>query len=272
MDFRKFAAALLHDVWTLPTKDAFLKSHVVPAKDDDRFNDNKCAQCWEEYTKVHPGVKIPCGHIFGRDCLHEMIKGPTGDLCPLCRVKLFRKDRLLSIAVRAMLIEVCDALRVYWLFITGLFMGFHSWVCKQSFWRKKIITLVLDGPRVLVSDVIRNYSDICDRNPRLRLEDMLGGLAPGQLLYLLVCLAPLFLVVYCVTGLMFFKVFLTVFDLMVTLTNQYLVWTEEVVGQIDHQDDRPKLVYAAIIAVLLKEHIVIWLIWISYGWLVSLCA
>jgi hypothetical protein len=83
--------AVLKQFTGLPSKNTFLKEHTVPAKDDDKFNNNKCVQCWNEYTDEHPGVKIlPCGHVFGRDCLKDIINSPAGDLCPYCRVKLFR--------------------------------------------------------------------------------------------------------------------------------------------------------------------------------------
>lgn len=38
----------------------------------------------EEY--VHVPVKMPCGHVFGRTCLHEWLK--TNNSCPLCRDKI----------------------------------------------------------------------------------------------------------------------------------------------------------------------------------------
>ena len=32
---------------------------------------------------------MPCGRMFGRNCVAKMIKGSTGDLCPICRTSLF---------------------------------------------------------------------------------------------------------------------------------------------------------------------------------------
>jgi len=40
----------------------------------------------EEDKYVHVPVKMPCGHVFGRTCLHEWLK--TNNSCPLCRDKI----------------------------------------------------------------------------------------------------------------------------------------------------------------------------------------
>jgi hypothetical protein len=70
----------------------FLKTRVFPALPTDRFNDNNCCFCWSPYnTTDHPGVRIlPCDHVLGRDCLNTIVNAEGGDLCPLCRVSLFR--------------------------------------------------------------------------------------------------------------------------------------------------------------------------------------
>ena len=73
------------------SKDRFLAKYVIPANDNDAFNDNKCTFCWNSYTSEHPGVRIlPCNHVFGHPCLLEMINAPNGSLCPICRSPLFR--------------------------------------------------------------------------------------------------------------------------------------------------------------------------------------
>jgi hypothetical protein len=70
----------------------FLKRHVFPTLPTDQFNDNKCCFCWSPYDDTdHPGVRIlPCNHVIGRDCLKTIVKAKGGDLCPICRVSLFR--------------------------------------------------------------------------------------------------------------------------------------------------------------------------------------
>jgi hypothetical protein len=82
----------------LPTKAIFLAQNVVPANDNDAFNDNKCTFCWGPYDDAHPGVRIlPCNHVFGRDCLPEIINAPKGDHCPICRTALFRPPHRVAI-------------------------------------------------------------------------------------------------------------------------------------------------------------------------------
>lgn len=52
------------------SKNTFVKDRVVPANDNDVFNDNKCTFCWGPYDKDHSGACVlPCNHVFGRDCL-----------------------------------------------------------------------------------------------------------------------------------------------------------------------------------------------------------
>jgi hypothetical protein len=76
---------------TLPTKEVFLAQNVVPANDNDAFNDNKCTFYWGTYDDEHPSVRVlPCNHVFGRECLDEMIKAPNGDHSPICRKPLFK--------------------------------------------------------------------------------------------------------------------------------------------------------------------------------------
>jgi hypothetical protein len=83
----------------LSTKKAFLSRNVIPVNDNDAFNDNKCTFCWGPYDDEHPGVRIlPCNHIFGRDCLPQIINAPNGDHCPICRTPLFRAPHKVAIA------------------------------------------------------------------------------------------------------------------------------------------------------------------------------
>lgn len=73
------------------SKATFIDSHVIPANDNDRFNDNKCAFCWDTYSDSHVPVRtLPCNHVFGRNCLLEALDANNGDLCIICRTPLFR--------------------------------------------------------------------------------------------------------------------------------------------------------------------------------------
>ena len=107
------------------SRTTFLNKHVVPAKSDDKFYNDKCIFCFGKYEQFeHPAVRIlPCGHIFGRDCVVEMTKGATGDLCPLCRTSLFR---------RPMSQKVLQYMEEFLTFLSSLvtfcvFVGLLSW-------------------------------------------------------------------------------------------------------------------------------------------------
>jgi hypothetical protein len=83
---------------SLPSKSTFLAQNVVPANDNDAFNDNTCVLCWDSYDDAeHSGVRIlPCNHVFGLAYLPVMIQAPNGDYCPICRTQLFRPSHLVA--------------------------------------------------------------------------------------------------------------------------------------------------------------------------------
>jgi hypothetical protein len=234
-------------------------------------NDNKCAHCWGEYTEEHPGVRIlPCGHIFGRDCLCEMMKGPMGDLCPLCRVKLFRRDITVKVAALAVLAMVCKLLVAYIEWSIRLINSLHHTIRKQPPWRQWIFEAVFDSPRLLVGDFMRRCTDICSRNPTIVFDDVLAGSCPRQLLYAVINLAPMFLLVFFITGATVFRVFLIVFDLAMTVIVQWDTWTCRLPSNFDQPADRPKIACAAASAVLLKELLVVWVVWYCRGWSITM--
>lgn len=57
------------------SKSSFLEKRVIPANDNDAFNNGKCAYCWGPYdSEEHPPVRIlPCNHVFGKDCLEVCV-------------------------------------------------------------------------------------------------------------------------------------------------------------------------------------------------------
>jgi hypothetical protein len=62
----------------------------VPAQADDKFLNDKCMVCWDHYHWEHISIRIlPCGHIFGRECIIAMTKAATGANCPVCFTPLF---------------------------------------------------------------------------------------------------------------------------------------------------------------------------------------
>jgi hypothetical protein len=86
-----FALPLTSESPMLLSKEYFKRKNIIPARDNDTFNDGKCCYCWGEYNDSHKAVRIlPSNHVLGHECLLELIeKSPTGDLCPKCRTPLF---------------------------------------------------------------------------------------------------------------------------------------------------------------------------------------
>lgn len=106
------------------TKADFIKDGIMPANDDDKFNDNRCAYCWGSYDADHPAVRVlPCNHVFGKDCLLEVIEtSKTGDLCMVCRQPLFRRPlwRLISDLLIALALPIgCLCLVVVYVSLWG---------------------------------------------------------------------------------------------------------------------------------------------------------
>ena len=90
-------AALLDRFWGLfdrflgVSKTTFFATRVVPANPNDAYYGNRCSFCWGEYDDTHEGVRVlPCNHVFGRDCLQDLINSPNGHVCPICRCTWYR--------------------------------------------------------------------------------------------------------------------------------------------------------------------------------------
>lgn len=73
------AIAALRQRFTVPSAD-LLQQHPL------------CGICWNDYDGEDQPVKLPCGHVFGEECVIAWAKGatPTGrhNGCPSCRSEL----------------------------------------------------------------------------------------------------------------------------------------------------------------------------------------
>jgi hypothetical protein len=74
-----------------PSRTTFLARNVRPLGPTDVVDTDRCLVCGEGYNINHGLVRVlPCNHIFGNACLRDMTKQDRGNVCPLCRTKLFR--------------------------------------------------------------------------------------------------------------------------------------------------------------------------------------
>lgn len=122
---------MLQSVIGVSRRQNFLRTRIVPANDNDVYKTNKCSFCWGSYDEDYPAVcVIPCNHVFGRPCIEETTAASAGDLCPICRVALFRPclmvllDAMLwnfFLCINTILMDVCKSLIRFW-------SGRPSWV------------------------------------------------------------------------------------------------------------------------------------------------
>lgn len=261
---RNISKVVLGNFTGTPAESAFFRDHVVPAKKDDKFNDNKCVRCWGEYDEEHPGVKIlPCGHVFGRDCLHDMMEGPSGDLCPICRVKLFRPDFTFKLAVTTVVTGLCGIQVAYMKKVNRLAMTLHQAIQNQPSWQELPYLLILIGPPWWAGSLVDRCTEISSRNPRLVMGDAFGGTSPAQLLYTATIFAPLLVPTYFIAGMIGVKVLSTYLDLQVTLAIQTTGWKFFLASAFDCPSDRTTVACTVAGFVLFKELIIVWIVWWS---------
>ena len=138
------------------SKQTFLKKNIVPANDNDSFNDNKCIICWEPYDDQHPGVRVlPCNHVFGQGCLLKLIDRPNGDKCPLCRATFFRP---LTTVIADLILVTGDKVLVIW----------HA----LPAWLRTVLRFLLNFDNVFyyVELLVDGFTNLRPRNPDLDLH------------------------------------------------------------------------------------------------------
>ena len=82
----------------------------------------QCGICWDEYHREDRPVKLPCGHVFGENCVSAWARGttPTGRYngCPNCRAEILPPS--LHSRIGALLQWLCDLWPVVKLAFGGL--------------------------------------------------------------------------------------------------------------------------------------------------------
>lgn len=81
--------------------ETFLRSLPLVLAVDLPDNNRDCPICMEEYvTSEHyePPVRLPCDHVFGKDCLRSWLQSSVlnrnNNTCPICRSVLYNRDIL----------------------------------------------------------------------------------------------------------------------------------------------------------------------------------
>jgi hypothetical protein len=159
----------LLDRWLGNCFRSFLKT-LRPANPNDDYYGDRCAFCWDYYHDDHCGMRLPCAHIFGFDCLCEIVKQANGQTCPICRAVWFRNPSLMVEARRCVL-TFCT-----WLFyfVLPMVMKLHtSWLWLQSHSPRTqsalfIVYILCNGNfHTLAQYLIDKNTSLRDRNPDL---------------------------------------------------------------------------------------------------------
>ncbi|KAJ4991002.1 hypothetical protein SVAN01_03573 [Stagonosporopsis vannaccii] len=224
----------------LPSKAAFLKKQVVPATVDDRHYNDKCIFCWDRYSAEHPAAKfLPCGHVFGHTCISQIVEGPTGDLCPLCRVKLFRPDLSVKFVTSFLWNVSVSAAATYVSFV------YYSLNCIHRAANNllppllnQFLALASQGPQLWVGTLVRYCTDIESRNPNLRVFDAFIGTGLSDFLVHGLVLAPFHLLVYYVLGFRTFKAIWFAHEMGISWIIQHLLRTTFANGKFNNSADR----------------------------------
>ncbi|KAK1288318.1 E3 ubiquitin-protein ligase RING1 [Acorus calamus] len=62
-----------------------LKVEIYEGKDGDDVDD--CRVCFDEFSVGSEVMRMPCGHLFHRDCILKWLE--RSGVCPMCRLKMF---------------------------------------------------------------------------------------------------------------------------------------------------------------------------------------
>ena len=80
-----------------------------------------CGICWNDYEDNDQPVKLPCGHVFGEECVLAWARGttPTGrhNGCPSCRAELLPRS------LQSCISAVCYWLSDLWPILKDVFGG-----------------------------------------------------------------------------------------------------------------------------------------------------
>jgi hypothetical protein len=145
---------------------------LVPANPNDVYYNGRCAFCWRYYDDHHRGVRLPCNHIFGADCLIELFQSGNVQICPICRTEWF-PDRSMGAMARRCVSTLWTRLVHPSLPMT---LKIHSiWLQFQSRYPYTFLVLFMfyvlcnDNFYYLASFLVDKQTNLRDRNPDMDL-------------------------------------------------------------------------------------------------------
>lgn len=241
----------------LPSKATFIEKHIVPAKPDDKFYNDRCGICWGGYDAEHPRSKIPCGHIFCLGCIHTMVKSPTGELCPYCQKKLFRPGLAKLVGNLVALGFVA-----YDLAVRRMMEGFYrieDRLMQQVPWLVIPLYCLYNGPTGIVLIFVSKFTNLGTRNSKRALGNAFqASMLLTTLVYNGAEVAPTLLPVYLVFGLDRFLWTFFVLDFLFALGVHLAVWVFD--GPLVVEADRATVKRLAFITFMARELIVFWIL------------
>lgn len=258
MSLRNFFTNLL-ELWTgLPSKATFIKQHVVPAKPDDKFYNDRCGICWGDYDAEHPRSKIPCGHIFCLDCIHAMVKSPTGEYCPYCQKKLFRPGLAKLVGNLVALGFVAYNLAVRRM-MEGLYR-IEDRLVQHVPWLVIPLYCLYNGPAGIVLIFVSAFTNLGTRNSEKALGNAFqASMLLTTLVYNGAEAAPTLLPVYLAFGLDCFLWTFFVLDFLLALGVYLSVCTFDE-GPLIVEADRATVKRLALITFMARELILFWIL------------
>lgn len=247
---------------SLPSQTTFIDKHIVPAEPGDKFYNETCALCLDDYSAEHPPSKIlPCGHIFGLGCIHDMVEFPIGDTCPYCRTKLFRRNIAFLTVVSGcsyLLWQLVMRYRHIVLRVTLTCYQRIDELIKQDSWLGVSLNILFDGPRVVVMAFVIPCTTIGDRNPKgILIITLATSTFLRQLIYVAFQWFPVLGLVYLCFGASACLCYLVICDLFTSAIIYYRTWTLGIVALFVHSTDRRTLMCITAIAAVVRDVAVI---------------
>lgn len=254
----KFYNFVVGIVPTLPSKASFLQKHVVPATTDDRHYNDKCGVCWDKYSTEHPAAKLlPCGHVFGHTCIYQLVESPTGDLCPICRVKLFRRDFSNEIVIL-----LVSAFAAYISFIADWIHSVQQMANNLlPDLLNQLLALGILGPQIWVTTLVHHCTDVESRNPHFRLSDTFEGTNLTSTLINGLKAAPIIWLMHYVFGSSIVKVVWFIDEILGSWAVQQDLWTHSINQQFDNSADCQMIKRLVRVTIVIKGIILATIFW-----------